>query len=76
MTAVHNEQTKLLATALNNVAVAYVVIGFVTPMTAFSFGVSTAPPLKLATLLFVLLWLCAGAIIHRTARRVLRSLSL
>ena len=76
MTAIHNEQTKLLATALNNVAVAYVVIGFVTPVTAVSFGVASAPPLKLATLLFVLLWLCAGAIIHWTARRVIRSLRL
>jgi hypothetical protein len=76
VTAIHNEQTKLLATALNNVAVAYVVIGFVTPTTALSFGVASAPPLQATTLLFVLLWLCAGAIIHWTARRVLRSLIL
>ena len=32
--AAQNEQTKLLATALNNVAVAFIVIGVVTPMTA------------------------------------------
>lgn len=43
MSAVHNEQTKLLATAINNVAVAFIVIGAVTPMTAASFGVPTAP---------------------------------
>ena len=76
MSAVHNEQTKLLATALNNVAVAYIVIGFVTPMTALSFGIATAPVLRPATVLFVLLWLCAGISIHWTARRVLRSLRL
>jgi len=38
MTAASNEQTKLLATAINNVAVSFVVIGFVTPVVAVSFG--------------------------------------
>ena len=40
MSQIHNEQTKLLATGLNNVAVAFVVIGGVTPVTAMSFGVA------------------------------------
>ena len=42
MNATHNEQTKLLATAINNVAVALIVIGVVTPLTAVSFGIPAA----------------------------------
>ncbi len=76
MPAVHNEQTKLLATALNNVAVAYVVVGFVTPLTAMSFGVSSAPPLRTATATFAGIWLCTAIGLHWVARRVLRSLKL
>ncbi len=74
MSAVHNEQTKLLATALNNIAVAYVVVGFVTPVTAVSFGVSSAPPLKTATVSFAAIWLCTAIGLHWVGRRVLRSL--
>ncbi|MCJ2025481.1 hypothetical protein [Methylobacterium sp. J-067] len=74
MTAIHNEQTKLLATALNNVAVAYVVIGFVTPMTALSFGVASAPVARFETLSFSLVWLLTGVTLHLGARRALRSL--
>ncbi len=76
MSAVHNEQTKLLATALNNIAVAYVVVEFVTPITAVSFGVSSAPPLKTATVCFAATWLCTAIGLHWVARRVLRSLKL
>jgi len=74
VSAVHNEQTKLLATALNNVAVAFVVVGFVTPVIALSFGVSNAPPFQSATALFVVLWLSTGVCLHWAARRALRSL--
>ncbi|MDQ0441568.1 hypothetical protein QO016_001051 [Methylobacterium persicinum] len=44
------------------------------PVTAFSFGVATAPPIKPATPLFVLLCLYAGAIIRLATRQVLGSL--
>ncbi|WP_430913808.1 hypothetical protein [Methylobacterium sp. sgz302541] len=74
MSAVHNEQTKLLATAINNVAVAFIVIGAVTPMTAASFGVPTVPTLTLGSGFFVTIWLCAGAALHFLARRALRSM--
>ena len=60
MTAVHSEQARLLATALNNIAVAYVVIGFVTPMTAASFGVPSAPALRVENAIFTLVWLGTG----------------
>ena len=74
MSLVHNEQTKLLATALNNVAVAYVVIGFVTPMTAASFGVASAPVMRLESVIFTVVWLCTGCALHYGARRALRSM--
>ncbi|MDH2308602.1 hypothetical protein [Methylobacterium brachiatum] len=74
MSAVHNEQTKLLATALNNIAVAFVVIGFVTPITAMSFGVASAPSLRSTTAFFAAIWLSAGIGIHPIGRCVLRSI--
>ena len=74
MNAVHNEQTKLLATGLNTIAVAFIVIGVVTPITAVSFGVATAPVLRPATVFFAAVWLCAGIGLHWTARGVLRSI--
>jgi len=36
MSLIQNEQTKLTATALNNVAVAFVVAGFVAPVIGFA----------------------------------------
>lgn len=74
MSAVHNEQTKLLATAPNNVAVAFAVIGFVTPITAMSFGIANAPVLRPATAFFATIWLCAAIGLHFIGRRVLRSI--
>ncbi|WP_267354948.1 MULTISPECIES: hypothetical protein [unclassified Methylobacterium] len=69
MSAVHNEQTKLLATALNNIAFAYVVIGFVTPMTAASFGVASAPAIRIENAVFTVVWLWTGCTLHYAARR-------
>lgn len=74
MSATRNEQTKLLATAINNVAVAFVVLGFVTPVVAVSFGAASAPILRTDSALFMLVWLCAGFTLHWVARRTLRSL--
>lgn len=74
MSAVHDEQTKLLATAVNTIAVAFAVIGFVTPITAMSFGIASAPTLHPATAFFVAIWLCAVIGLHWVGRRVLRSI--
>ena len=71
--AAYNEQTKLLATCLNNVAVAFIVIGVITPITAVSFGIPNAPPLSFATAAFAILWFCAGVGLHWVGRSVLRS---
>lgn len=72
--AAPNEQTKLLATALNNIAVAFIVIRVVTPITAVSFGIANAPPLGPATIGFAFIRLCAGTALHWIGRRVPRSL--
>ena len=72
---VRAEQTKLLATAINNVAVAFVVIGFVTPVTALSFGIASAPHGGWGTVAFSAVWFLTGCSLHCIARRILRSLS-
>lgn len=72
--AARNEQTKLLATGLNNIGVAFVVIGVVTPITAASFGVASAPHFSWSTGGFAVIWFCTGAGLHWIGRRVLRSL--
>jgi succinate dehydrogenase hydrophobic anchor subunit len=74
VTAIHNEQTKLLATAVNNIAVAFAVIGFVTPITAMSYAIASAPTLRPATAFFAAIWLCTAIGLHWVGRRVLRSI--
>jgi hypothetical protein len=46
----------------------------VTPVTAVSFGVASAPPLRAGTVFFAAIWLCTAVGLHWVARRVLRSL--
>ncbi|AWN36938.1 hypothetical protein [Methylobacterium radiodurans] len=73
MNATFNEQTKLLATAINNVAVAFVILGVVTPLTAVNFGVESAPPNPWMAF-FAAIWFCSGGNLHLLARRASRSL--
>jgi len=40
------------------------VIGFVTPITAMSFGIANAPVLRPATAFFAAIWLCAATGLH------------
>ncbi|TXM63882.1 hypothetical protein [Methylobacterium sp. WL120] len=74
MSLIHNEQTKLLATGLNTIAAAFIIIDVVTPVTAVSFGIANAPKPTGVTVFFAAVWLCTGFGIHWIARRVLRSL--
>lgn len=74
MSVAFNEQTKLLATAVNNVAVSFIVIGFVTPVIAVSFGNASGLILRFENAVFVLVWLCAGFVLHWTARQILRGI--
>ncbi len=71
MSLIKNEQIKLTATALNNVAVAFVVVGFIAPVTTV---IGTAGGGWNASVRFSLIWLLTGFILHLVARLVLRNL--
>ena len=73
MSLVSNEQTKLTATALNNVAVAMVVVGALTPIVGM---MDQAPGSTRSAFLVIgsLGWFLIAMGIHLIARRVLRSL--
>jgi hypothetical protein len=73
---IHNERTKLSATALNGVAIASIVAGFITPLAAASFGVQNTVNLSVPAILAAALgWLGAGLVLHFTARRLLGRLT-
>ena len=67
------EQTKLTATLLNNLALAFIVAGFVAPAIAFTQRASS-PPLDGLTLLFSAVWLSVEVVLHLVARAYLRRL--
>lgn len=71
MSLIHNEQTKLTATALNNVAVAFLIAGIVAPLVTHA--QQPVPPSGWAILLS-LAWLLSGFILHVVARLTLRRL--
>jgi hypothetical protein len=66
---IHNEQAKLSATALNNIAVAFVVLGIVTP--AIGIGQARSIPAEAVGYAISLGWLLTGAILHLCARLIL-----
>lgn len=73
MSLIHNEQTKLTATALNNVAVAFVIAGFVGPMVAVGYG-SEAMARDAVAIVVSVIWLLVGFILHSIAKLILRDL--
>lgn len=75
MSLVHNERTKLLATALNNVAVATVVTALIAPAASFLYG-ATTPAGGGWWLAIGIAWLTGGIILHLAAQRVLGRLTL
>jgi hypothetical protein len=72
LSLVHNERTKLTATALNNVAVALIVTGFVVPVVGL--GQRTDLPAAAGQLWFSFVWLVTGSVVHYVARLMLGSL--
>jgi hypothetical protein len=70
---IHNEQTKLTATALNNVAVAFVIAGFVGPMVAVGYGTAALARDAVAIVVSIV-WLLVGFILHSIAKLILRDL--
>jgi hypothetical protein len=75
MSLVDNERTKLSAAALNGVAIASIVAGFITPLAAVTFGIPGAAARGLVpTTIFSVLWLLIGIGLHFLARRLLGGL--
>lgn len=70
---IHNEQIKLRASALNLIAVGFVVAGIITPLAVLLVGTaSTAVPAQaFATMA---LWIVSAFILHMGATLTLRSL--
>lgn len=74
MSLVQNERTKLLATALNNVAVATVVTALIAPAATFLYGAG-APGRGGWWIAIGLAWLAGGIILHLAAQWVLGRLT-
>lgn len=73
-TFVQNEQTKLLATAINNIGVALIVAGIIAPSVGYVFGTLRLDgPLQL--LAIVSTYGIAGCFLLAGARRVLKGLA-
>jgi hypothetical protein len=61
MHAIHNARVQLLATALNNIALAFVVAGFVAPAVTHQLQSANAALVTLA-------WIALGAALHIVAQ--------
>lgn len=76
MSQIPNEQTKLLATALNTAATSCFTVGIATPIAGYVYNVGNLQTLLAPYILAlgVLGWLSAAIIIHLRARRILTRL--
>jgi hypothetical protein len=73
MSLVDNEQTRLLAAALNNTAVATIVAGIIGPAAGVSYGLSSTGA-NWSWFLVGAIWFLAGIGLHYSAQQVLRRL--
>lgn len=74
-TLVHNERTKLRATALNSIAITSIAAGFVTPLAAVAFGVPGAAARRLVpTMIAAVAFFLVGVGLHLLAIRLLGGL--
>ena len=76
MNAIYNEQTKLLATALNTAATSCFTVGIATPLAGYLYNVGNLQvslPLPIL-LLGIVGWLATAVIPHSMARQILRRL--
>ena len=74
MMLVHNEQTKLLANALDRASTACLTIGILAPIAAAIYSVSSAFAFDTRIVLGGFVWSFMAVVLHRSARRVLRRL--
>ena len=59
---VNNERLKLRATMINTIGIAFVVVGFVTPVATSIYGTATSPALTSAYFLLITLgWIVGGS---------------
>ena len=72
MSLVENEQTKLLAAALNNTAVAIIITAVVAPLASFLYGAQTVRGDYWFGLLII--WFLVGIGIHLFGQVILRRL--
>jgi len=76
MNLVENEQTKLLAAALNTAATSSFTIGVLAPMAAAFYNVGARTVAIHTVITGIVLWSCGAVILHIGARRVLGWLTL
>ena len=76
MSLVENEQTKLLATALNTAATSCFTVGIATPIAGYLYNVGGLQVTLSAWILItgLVIWSAAAVALHMTARQVLRRL--
>jgi hypothetical protein len=70
---IENEQTKLLASALDRISTGLIVVGVLSPYAAVMFGTTIAATHD-ELLLSTLSWFAAGVVVHIRARWVLQRL--
>lgn len=71
---VHNEKTKLTASAANNIAIALFGGGFLLPIIGLSFPLSSAPPEGQVTLITMIVWALVAVGLHNWGRTMLDGL--
>jgi hypothetical protein len=72
---VNNERLKLRATMINTIGIAFIVVGFVTPVATSIYGTAVAPALSSTFFLLITLgWIVGGAALHFVAVSILGGL--
>lgn len=74
MNLVHNERAKLSANYLNGLAIAVAAVGGLAPLVSYEYGAAGVRPLWIVALV-AFICLAASAVLHFTARRLLRGLA-
>lgn len=74
MSLIHNERTKLLATAINSAAVSSFTVGVLAPIAAAFYQVGNTSVPTGITILGTGIWIFAALAIHLAARVVLAGL--
>jgi hypothetical protein len=74
MSLIENEQTKLLAAALNTGATSCFTVGVLAPMAAVFYNVGAAKPPLLNVAIGMIILVAAALVLHWPARNALRGL--